>query len=161
MGEWGCGSFENDDAGDWAYELESSGVAAVASALEQVSGVAEDEYLEAHEASAAIAVDEIVAAARDGDLSKLSETACEAYPCFINLLIWTGIWWLIWNNNGRATDPLHFGVQAAIPIIVFIFFDYDIRRGKQKRQCIGGIGARQILRSYRCIFHDHVYMVGL
>jgi Domain of unknown function (DUF4259) len=79
MGAWGCGSFENDDAADWMYELESSGVAAVASALEQVSGVAEDEYLEAPEASAAMAAAEIVAAARDGDLSKLSETAREAF----------------------------------------------------------------------------------
>jgi hypothetical protein len=79
MGAWGCGSFENDDAADWVYEFESSGVAAVASALEHVSSVAEDEYLEAPEASAAIAAAEIVAAARDGDLSKLSETAREAF----------------------------------------------------------------------------------
>lgn len=80
MGARGCGSFENDDAADWVYELESGGVAAVASALEQVSSVAEDEYLEAHEASAAMAAAEIVAAGRDGDLSKLSETAREAFP---------------------------------------------------------------------------------
>jgi hypothetical protein len=79
MGAWGCGSFENDDAADWVYELGSSGVAAVASALEQVSSVAEDEYLEAAEASAAIAAAEIVAAARDGHLSTLSETAREAF----------------------------------------------------------------------------------
>jgi hypothetical protein len=79
MGAWGCGSFENDDAADWVYELESSGVAAVALALVHVSSIAEDEYLEAPEASAAIAAAEIVAAARDGDLSKLSETAREAF----------------------------------------------------------------------------------
>ena len=79
MGAWGCGSFENDDAVDWVYEFESSGVAAVASALEHVSSIAEDEYLEAPEASAAIAAAEIVAAAQDGDLSKLSETAREAF----------------------------------------------------------------------------------
>jgi hypothetical protein len=79
MGAWGYGSFENDDAADWVYEFESSGVEAAASALEHVSNMADDEYLEAPEASAAIAAAEIVAAARDGDLSKLSENASETF----------------------------------------------------------------------------------
>ena len=55
MGACGCGSFENDDAADWVYEFESSGVVAAASALEHVSSIVEDEYLETPEASAAIA----------------------------------------------------------------------------------------------------------
>jgi hypothetical protein len=87
MGVWGSGSFENDDAADWVCEFENSGVAAAASALEQVSSIAEDEYLEAPEASMAIAAAEIVAAARDGDLSKLSETAREAFARYRESLI--------------------------------------------------------------------------
>jgi hypothetical protein len=55
------------------------GVAAVASALERVSEVGEDEYLEAPETPAAIRRAEIVAAARDGDLSKLSEKICQNF----------------------------------------------------------------------------------
>jgi hypothetical protein len=79
MGALGYGSFENDDAADWVHEFESSGVAAATLALEHVSNIAEDEYLEAPEASPAIAAAEIVAAARDGDLSKLSENARIAF----------------------------------------------------------------------------------
>jgi Domain of unknown function (DUF4259) len=78
MGAWGMGSFENDDAADWVYEFEGSGASAVASALEQVSALAPDEYLEAPEASVALAAAEIIAAVRDGDLSNLSESAREA-----------------------------------------------------------------------------------
>lgn len=79
MGAWGCGSFENDDAAAWVHEFKNGGVTAVASALERVCGIADGEYLEAPEASAAIAAAEIVAAARDGDPSTLSQTAREAF----------------------------------------------------------------------------------
>lgn len=78
MGAWGTSSFENDYAADWVYELESSGVVAVTSVLDRVRKLAPDEYLEAPEASVAIAAAEIVAAARDGDVSNLSESAREA-----------------------------------------------------------------------------------
>jgi hypothetical protein len=50
----------------------------------------------------------------------------------VNFLIWAGIWWLIWNNNGKTTDPFRFIVQAAIPILMFVVFDYEIRGRKQK-----------------------------
>lgn len=50
----------------------------------------------------------------------------------INLLIWAGIWWLIWHNNGQTTDPYRFIEQAGAPIILFIIFDREIRRGLQK-----------------------------
>jgi hypothetical protein len=80
MGAWGRGSFDNDDAADWVYEFERDGVTAVRSAVQQAAGLGEDEYLEAPEASQAVAAAEIVAAARDGDLSKLSATARDAFP---------------------------------------------------------------------------------
>jgi Domain of unknown function (DUF4259) len=72
MGAWGHGSFENDDASGWVSEFDADGVGAVVSALEHVSQLGEDEYLEAPEASVAIAAAEMVASARDGDLSGLS-----------------------------------------------------------------------------------------
>jgi hypothetical protein len=50
----------------------------------------------------------------------------------VNFLIWAGIWWLIWNNNGQTTDLFRFIVQAVIPILMFIVFDYEIRGRKQK-----------------------------
>lgn len=78
MGAWGPNSFENDDAADWVYEFESSGIAAVTSALDRVCSLVPDEYLEAPEASVAIAAAEIVAAARDGDVSSLSESTRDA-----------------------------------------------------------------------------------
>jgi hypothetical protein len=79
MGAWGRGSFDNDDASDWVYEFERDGVAAVESALRQATALGEDDYLQAPEAAQAIAAAEIVAAARDGDLSKLSATARDAF----------------------------------------------------------------------------------
>ena len=82
MGAWGAGSFENDGAADWVHEFEQSGAAAVRSALETVSKLGDSEYLEAPEASMAIAAAEIVAAARDGDQSSLSEGARECFSQF-------------------------------------------------------------------------------
>ena len=60
-GAWGEGSFENDDALDWATECsDSKDTAPVARAL---NAVLKSEYIEAPEASAAIAAAEVVAAA--------------------------------------------------------------------------------------------------
>lgn len=60
MGAWGHTTFENDDALDWVYELEeASGTDVLVSALE---GIADADYLEASEASAALASAEVVAA---------------------------------------------------------------------------------------------------
>jgi hypothetical protein len=60
MGAWGSGSFENDDAGDWAFDLEEEGVKIIESAL---NAVASEDYVEAPECSCAIAAAEVVAAA--------------------------------------------------------------------------------------------------
>ena len=60
-GATGPGSFENDDAWDWVNDCtRSAGPKAIAAAFRTVSG----SYVEAPEASAAIAAAEVVAAAR-------------------------------------------------------------------------------------------------
>jgi hypothetical protein len=58
-GAWGTGSFENDDALDWAREFEAKpGMNALVSTLEATGSG----YLEAPEGSAAVAAAEVVAA---------------------------------------------------------------------------------------------------
>ena len=64
-----CDSFENDDA---MHEFER-GVAAVASAPEQVSRIARYKFSEAPAAASAA-----IAGARDGDPSKLSEALAKS-----------------------------------------------------------------------------------
>ena len=62
MGAWGVGHFENDDAGDWVWELEDAGslepVIAAIAAVEAAT-----EYLEAPDATIALAAAETIAAA--------------------------------------------------------------------------------------------------
>ena len=61
MGAWGVGSFENDDAGDWVWQLEDaedlSLVHAALAAAAQADG-----YLESPTSSEALAAAEVVAA---------------------------------------------------------------------------------------------------
>jgi hypothetical protein len=60
-GAWGAGSFDNDDALDWAQNFEASpSMDLVASSLKRVIGAG---YVEAPEGSAAIAGAEAIAAA--------------------------------------------------------------------------------------------------
>jgi len=75
MGAWGAGSFDNDDADDLVVRLESEGAGAIKAALEAVAGLGAQDYLEAPEASSAIAAAEVVAAAHDGDARQLPEEA--------------------------------------------------------------------------------------
>ena len=71
MGAWGHGSFDNDDAQDWLFELTES---ADGQALEAaVTAVDSDEYLEATECNIALAAAEIVAAIHLGDDENLPE----------------------------------------------------------------------------------------
>jgi hypothetical protein len=71
MGAWGTGSFDNDDASDWIYELEESpDVAVVRRALDIRSAP----YLEAPEGSTAIAAAEVVAAARGRPAASLPDS---------------------------------------------------------------------------------------
>jgi hypothetical protein len=75
MGAWGTGSFENDDALDFLAELERKGQAAIERALDKVTTLGAAEYLEAPEASAAIAASEVIVALRDRDISRIPEDA--------------------------------------------------------------------------------------
>jgi hypothetical protein len=62
MGAWGVGNFENDDALDWVIDLESAkDMKIIQSAFEAVIQSAED-YVDAWEASVALAAAEVVSA---------------------------------------------------------------------------------------------------
>ena len=66
MGASGAGSFDNDDAMDWVSELAgASDWSHVEAAFESVNDLAPDDYLQAPEASVALAAAEVVAAAID------------------------------------------------------------------------------------------------
>ena len=75
MGSTGYDTFENDDALDWLDGFGSDGASAVQAALEAVTELEALDYLEAGEAAHALAAAEIVAAARDGDVSRLPKDA--------------------------------------------------------------------------------------
>ncbi len=60
MGTWGAGNFENDDAGDWAWELDdATDHSLLTSTLQTVTEA--DGYLEAPDAANALAAAEVVA----------------------------------------------------------------------------------------------------
>ena len=78
MGAWGVGPFENDDGGDWLFELEESpDGGAILSALQEVTEKDKEEELEAGEATNAIAAAEIVAALHGFPLADLPDNARE------------------------------------------------------------------------------------
>ncbi len=61
MGAWGVLAFDNDEANDWAYELEETGdLSAVQSALAAVDAAGAD-YLDGDTASEALAACEVLA----------------------------------------------------------------------------------------------------
>jgi len=60
MGAWGVLAFDNDEANDWAYDLvEADDLSLVESAFDMVA--AADDYLEAPDASNALAACEVLA----------------------------------------------------------------------------------------------------
>ena len=74
MGAWGTRAFDNDDAGDWSYELlESDDLTPARHALAATMDT--DGYLELPEASRAVAAATVVAAGFDGDVNGLPEEA--------------------------------------------------------------------------------------
>lgn len=73
MGASGTGTFDDDDAMDWLDSFESDGPAAIESALTTVTELGREEYLEAPEASHALAAAELVAAARGGEVDRLPD----------------------------------------------------------------------------------------
>lgn len=76
MGAWGTGPFENDDAADWAYELEEADdldPARRALAATMDTGG----YLEPLEGACAVAAAAVVAATFDGDVRGLPDEVGE------------------------------------------------------------------------------------
>ena len=72
MGAWGAGSFDNDDAGDWVWELEEAeDTAILEGAFSRV--VDAEDYLEAPDCSVGIAAAEVVAALRQRPASELPD----------------------------------------------------------------------------------------
>jgi uncharacterized protein DUF4259 len=78
MGAWAHGSFDNDNALDWRHDFEAKGSNAITLALSTVTGLPEDECPGTTAACKAIAAAEVVAAANDGDASKLPESVSRA-----------------------------------------------------------------------------------
>jgi len=79
MGAWGTGTFDNDDASDWLQQFESDGPPAVDAILTQILEHEAGDYIEITDASYALAAAEFVAAARDGDISRLPDEAKAAF----------------------------------------------------------------------------------
>jgi hypothetical protein len=74
MGAWGAGSFDNDDAHDWLGDLEEAEDAELLrETLGTVADLADDDYAEGPECSAAIAAAEVVAAGRGNPARKLPD----------------------------------------------------------------------------------------
>ena len=76
MGAWGTGAFDNDDAADWAYELEES--ADLTPARQALAATMDgDGYLELPEGACAVAAASVVAATFDGHLKGLPDEVVE------------------------------------------------------------------------------------
>lgn len=69
----GTGTFDDDDANDWLDSFESDGPTAIETALTTVTELGREEYLEAPEASHALAAAELVAAALTGEDDRLPD----------------------------------------------------------------------------------------
>lgn len=65
MGAWGVDVYDNDDAADWAAELEDQGAAAIAAALGAALG---DGYLDRDIGARAIAAADVLGRLRTGDV---------------------------------------------------------------------------------------------
>ncbi len=74
MGAWGIGPFENDDASDWCWSLTEAPDLERARSVLRLPDVA---YLDARDASIAIAASEIVAAALGAPMSGLADDLAE------------------------------------------------------------------------------------
>lgn len=74
MTQQGTGTFDSEDALEWLDSFESDGPAAIETALSGVAELGREEYLEAAEASYALAAAELVAAAVSGEVDRLPDT---------------------------------------------------------------------------------------
>jgi Domain of unknown function (DUF4259) len=80
-------TFEHDDVADWLVAFETDGVSAIEAALTLITELEKTDYLEITDAACALAAAELVAAARDEDLSRLPKgihSALEGHEDAIN-----------------------------------------------------------------------------
>lgn len=80
-------AFQYDDVADWLVGFETDGVTAIDAALTAVTELEAEDYIEASDAAFALVAAELVAAARDGDLSRLPKSihgALESHEDSIN-----------------------------------------------------------------------------
>ena len=75
MGAWGTKVFEDDDALDWIYELEQEDDLTLIKNVLKTAAAPEDDFLEAPQASQALAAAEIVAALRGKPEPQLPQEA--------------------------------------------------------------------------------------
>ena len=68
------GIFEDDEVIDWLVSFETDGVAALEMALTTINDMDKDDFIEASDASFALAAAELVAAARDEDHGRLPKS---------------------------------------------------------------------------------------
>jgi hypothetical protein len=75
MAAGGTGTFDNEEAMEWVSGFGADGANAIEEAFETINEMEPGDYIEADVASHALAAAELVAAARDGDVSRLPEDA--------------------------------------------------------------------------------------
>lgn len=68
-GAWGYGSFENDSANDWVFEIEQT--QNTDALLQSLINVFTDQYIEVDACSHAIAASEVIASFKAGDFKRL------------------------------------------------------------------------------------------
>lgn len=71
----GVGTFDNEDAVEWISGFGGDGANGVVEAFEAINDLEKGDYIEADVAAYALAAAEVVAAARDGDTSRLPKEA--------------------------------------------------------------------------------------
>lgn len=86
-------AFHYDDVPDWLVGFETDGATAIEAALTAVTELEAEDYIESADAAFALVAAELVAAARDGDPSRLPKTihaALETHEDAINAAKLTG-----------------------------------------------------------------------
>ena len=77
MGAWGHGSFDNDTAMDWTWDLEaSSDFSVITQALDRISAQLND-YLEAPDCDEALAAAEVIAALKGHPVNNLPQNVTQ------------------------------------------------------------------------------------
>jgi Domain of unknown function (DUF4259) len=100
MGAWGAGSFDNDDAVDWVGDLgRSADGRLIRAALDAVGRLDPADYLEAPDASVAVAAAEVVAALRGRPAADLPQEVTT---------------WVQAHGRSGVADDLRAAARAAV-----------------------------------------------